>query len=124
MIVTALVSGVIAAVIVNRWDRRPSRLRLAQARQRIGRLAGPARQDPPPEVLALPTLGELRDPCGRLAAFRCGCVERGTPPHWADPVKPRPLTLVEMGDMAAETERRPPWYREIPMPRPPDSRKD
>lgn len=68
MIGTALLGAVISLVLVQVWERRPSRLRLRRAQRHLGRLAPPVRR-------ALPG-AELRDPCGHLLAFRCGCGDR------------------------------------------------
>ena len=95
MIATALLGAVLSLALVEVWGRRPSRRRLRRAQRQLGRLAPPMRR-------ALPG-AELRDPCGHLLAFRCGCGDR----------------------RAADARgRRPPWYREVPMPRPLLDRKD
>lgn len=45
MIGTALLASSISLALMKAWGHRPSRLRLAQARYRLGRLAGPTRGD-------------------------------------------------------------------------------
>lgn len=45
MIVTALIGGAVSVVLMMAMTARPSRLRLAQGRMRLGRLAGPTRAD-------------------------------------------------------------------------------
>ncbi len=89
-------------------------LRLRRARRQIGRLAPPVRR-------ALPG-AEIRDPCGHLLAFRCGCAAGAVSRD-----RPRDRSWREDFDdearRTADLDRRPPWYSEIPMPSAPAARK-
>ena len=97
MILAAIIGSVLAVAgsrAMDRWHRRRA------AGALVGRLAD-------------------EHPCSPEAARRRLAAERA---RHALPPSPSPAGFVAFAEYLEPA--RPPWYREVPMPRPPDARKD